>query len=116
MSKSIEELKVSMFKQGDYVFLKDEPYTDLYVVTNILDDGRIELKTGERGYPVPTSCWGLYFIDELQKSCHSSKSQCVKRHSNRRPKKGKQITKSKTKIHNKITEQVKLSASHYIMP
>lgn len=61
MSKSIEELKVSMFKQGDYVFLKDEHYTYLYVVTNILDDGRIEIKTRERGYPVPTSCWGLYY-------------------------------------------------------
>ena len=48
-------------KCGDYVFLKDTHYPHLYVITNILDDGRIEIKTGERGYPVPVQCWGLYY-------------------------------------------------------
>lgn len=50
-----------LFEPGDYVFLRDQNYPDLYVVTNILDDGRIEIKTGSRGFPVPESCWGLYY-------------------------------------------------------
>ncbi|WNO24192.1 hypothetical protein Scuro_31 [Acinetobacter phage Scuro] len=51
----------NIFEPGDYVFLRDKNYPDLYVVTNILDDGRIEIKTGSRGFPVPESCWGLYY-------------------------------------------------------
>lgn len=51
----------NIFEIQDHVFLRDEHYTELWLITNILDDGRIELKTAAHGYPVPTECWGMYY-------------------------------------------------------
>lgn len=53
--------EMNMYEVGDYVFTKDPHYTELWLVTNILDDGRIELKTASHGFPVPAHCWGLYY-------------------------------------------------------
>lgn len=55
------EINPNEFVLGNYVFMTDPHYREMYIVTNILDDGRIELKTGERGYPVPQQCWGMYY-------------------------------------------------------
>lgn len=49
------------FKLGDYVFLNDTHFTEMWVITNILPDQSIELKTSKYGYPVPTQCWGMYY-------------------------------------------------------
>lgn len=50
-----------IFEIQDQVFLKDANYCELYFITNILNDGRIELKTASQGWPVPDQCWGLYY-------------------------------------------------------
>lgn len=49
------------FIVGDYVFMNDRHYTEMYIVTRIAEDGTIELKTASHGYPVPEYCWGLYY-------------------------------------------------------
>lgn len=49
------------FIVGDYVFMKDPHYREMWIVTNILKDGRIELKTACHGFPVPAHCWGMYY-------------------------------------------------------
>lgn len=53
--------QVDIFEIGDAVFLKDRNFAELYYITNILEDNRIELKTASHGYPVPERCWGLYY-------------------------------------------------------
>lgn len=69
----------NIYEPGDFCFLRDKHYTELWLVTNILDDGRIELKTGKYGYPVPTRCWGLYYgrADGL---IHASKEEIAAGH------------------------------------
>ncbi|WP_347460958.1 hypothetical protein ABEF79_05860 [Acinetobacter sp. ANC 7454] len=50
-----------IFEVGDCVFMRDKHYTEMFIVTNILNDGRIEIKTAKYGFPVPSYCWGLYY-------------------------------------------------------
>lgn len=49
------------YKIGDIVLLKDRNYPYTMYITNILPDGRIELKTTSKGWPVPNTAWGLYY-------------------------------------------------------
>lgn len=51
----------NIFEIKDIVFLKDQHYSEMWFITNILPDGSIELKTATHGYPVPNRCWGMYY-------------------------------------------------------
>lgn len=51
----------TLYELGDRVFLEDPNFPDMWLITNILDDGRVELKTAIHGFPVPDACWGMYY-------------------------------------------------------
>lgn len=51
----------NIFEIKDIVFIKDQHYSEMWFITNILPDGSIELKTAAHGYPVPNRCWGMYY-------------------------------------------------------
>lgn len=68
--------KAGSFEIGDPVFLKDRHFNEMWFITNILEDGRIELKTASRGWPVPEQCWGLYY-EKADGLDHAVKSEII---------------------------------------
>lgn len=56
-----KDVSKSDYKIGDVVLLNDETFNATWYITNILEDGRIELKTTTHGFPVPNHCWGMYY-------------------------------------------------------
>jgi hypothetical protein len=72
---------INDFRIGDLVFIKDKHFTELWYVTNILEDGRIGLKTASHGWPVPENCWEMHYglsntiqhatLSEIKNGCRS---------------------------------------------